>query len=614
MAMAPASSLTAHVTREFTRRWGNPAESEIRSWKASLTALAGVIQASDVIQTGVGVELKLPFTDRRVDASFVARDEGGTPTVVLVELKQWNAAGPSLYPDNVVVMGQEMLHPGVQAAAYAQYLRDSHSAFSEDGFRLEACAYLHNMSARAGEGLYRDDLTDASAVYTADDSQQLATFLRSQLAGGDGLDLLPKVVEGRYKPSRTLIKGVAEVLRHHRSWTLLDEQRVAFNMVRGDVHSAMLSEAKSVVIIRGGPGTGKSVIAAHLLVEMAEEGFSAVHATGSKAFTTNLRAIAPNPRSAGSLFSYFNNFLPSKTEENAVDLIIADEAHRLRSTSNGRFTGAASRSDIPQAEELVRAARVSVFLLDERQQVRPGEIGSTEEIRKAADSQNAEVREIELTAQFRCNGCDGYIRWVDDLFSNTPKPVGPWAATGDYDLRAFDTVDEMEREIIRLARTGKSARLVAGFCWPWSDTQPDGTLVHDVAIDGWTRPWNEMPPEQRHPPRPAARPDRHPYTLWATDPARVREVGCIYSAQGFEFDYCGVVLGPDLVWRDGKGWVARRAESADPAVLRRKITSEDLTRLLQQTYRVLMTRGIVGTFVYSVDGETLEKIMSLSDR
>jgi len=169
----------------------------------------------------------------------------------------------------------------------------------------------------------------------------------------------------------------------------------------------------------------------------------------------------------------------------------------------------------------------------------------------------------------------------------------------------------MEGDLIRLARSESSARIVAGFCWPWSDPLKDDSLLPDVKIRAWKRPWNEKPPEQRKPPKPAPRADRHPYTRWATEPERIREIGCIYSAQGLEFDYCGVILGPDLVWRSGKGWFADKTRSAGPALLRRKLSDDRLGALLQHTYRVLLTRGIKGTFVYSTDEETREFVAGL---
>lgn len=611
--LAPASRLTAHLTREFNRRWGTATESEIRSWKNSLTALSEVVDRSELDRLGVGVELKLPLTDRRVDVSFVARDASANPHVVLLELKQWDHAAPSLFPDNVVVMGQEALNPAVQVSAYAQYLRDSHSAFSVDGFRLSACAYLHNMPRDILSDIeppHFDDLEPAK-LFSRDDADALGDYLAESLSGGDGMTLLPNVVSGRYRPSKSLIEGIAQSLEQSSVWTLLDEQRVAYNMVRGRVGDAVATGRKSAVVVVGGPGTGKSVIAAHLVVELGRQGRAVVHATGSKAFTTNLRAIAGKPRSAAALFRYFNNFRHLHTPANSVDVIVADEAHRIRESSNDRWTKSALKSEISQARELVRAAKVSVFFLDQRQNVRPDEIGTVDAIHEAATAEGAEVSVVALTAQFRCNGCGGYLEWIDAFMSDTPERPGLWYAGREYDLRLFETPSAMEAELLRLARGGDSARIVAGFCWPWSEPKPDGSLVADVQIGPWKRPWNEKPPEQRQPPKPAPRADRHPYTLWSNHPERIREIGCIYSAQGFEFDYCGVILGNDLVWRHDEGWVANKGASADSAILRRRLTEDQVCALLQHTYRVLLTRGMKGTFMYSTDPETREMIREL---
>jgi hypothetical protein len=604
---APASRLTAHLTREFNRRWGTATSSEIKAWKNSLTALAEVVDRTDLNRSGVGIELKLPLTDKRVDASFVARDRNGYPHVILLELKQWADAAPSFYPDNVVVMGQEMLSPAVQVSAYAQYLRDSHSAFSELGFRLSSGAYLHNMPGDVLKDLptpEATDLTEPAAMFSRDDQKSLIAFLEEGLAGGDGLELLPELIHGRYRPSKQLIAGISQALAESSMWTLLDEQRLAFNLVRGSVAQSVSNGTKSCIVVLGGPGTGKSVVAAHLVVELAKEGHSVVHATGSKAFTTNLRAISPNPRSATALFRYFNNFRHHQTDANSIDVLVADEAHRIRETSNDRFTKAAIQSDISQARELVRAGKVSVFFLDERQNVRPGEIGTIDAIAEAAEEEGAKVSQIRLTGQFRCSGCSGYLEWVDALVSNQPTTPGNWLTAGEYDSRVMDSPAAMESELISLAQTGTTARIVAGFCWPWSDPLPDRSLVPDVRIGSWKRPWNEKPPEQRKPAGPPPRADRHPYYLWANDPARIREIGCIYSAQGFEFDYCGVIIGPDFVWREERGWVSEKEATADPALLRRKLSPEQRVELIAQSYRVLLTRGIKGTFVYSTDEET----------
>jgi hypothetical protein len=607
--MAPASRLTAHLTDAFRARWGRVSESEIRSWKNSLTALAGVVTRAGLDDAGVGVELKLPLTDRRIDAFFVGRSREARPGAVLVELKQWESAAPSAFPDVVLVGGLERLHPSAQAASYAEYLRGSHSAFSEDGLTLWPCAYLHNMPAENAPSLrgviYEGAVTDAP-FFVGGEEPALAEALGIRVGHGGGMELLPKVIRGRYQPSLKLIESIGRSLRESPVWTLLDEQRLSFNIVRGLAERAIKTGEKAVVIVSGGPGTGKSVIAAHLLVSLSQvDGRVVAHATGSKAFTTNLRALVAG---GSAVFRYFNNFTPHESPENALDVLVCDEAHRIRKSSNGRFTPKAKQSGLSQVDELIRAARVSVFFLDQRQNVRPDEIGSIGVIEEAAIRMGVPVRKHALDAQFRCNGCAAYVDWVDRLCSPEPQPVGPWLAAGDYDLRLFDQPAEMERVLKERIAEGNTGRLAAGFCWPWSDPGPDGALEDDVVIGDWHRPWNEKAPEQRKKPGAQPPPGRHPYYLWATRPERVREVGCIYSAQGFEFDYAGIVLGNDLVWRAGTGWVASRDASCDPSIARRRLAQKDLRALLHHTYRVLLTRGMKGTFVHSTDWETREML------
>lgn len=608
--MAPASRLTTHLVAAFNARWGRVSDAEIRSWRNSLTALAGVVTRAGLEQTGVGVELKLPATDRRIDAFFVGRSLGDEPGAVLVELKQWSSAAPSQYPDNVVVGGHEQLHPSVQASSYAEYLRDSHSAFSEEGLALHPCAYLHNMAREDAGTLrgirYEGANTDAP-FFVSGEEDALADVLVRHVGRGDGMALLPQIIRGRYRPSLKLLDSVRRALKESPMWTLLDEQRLAFNIVRGLTERASKQGEKAVVVITGGPGTGKSVIAVHLMLSLAQQdGRSVVHATGSKAFTTNLRALTPGGQ---AVFRYFNNFMLADFEENGVDVLVADEAHRIRKSSNSQYTPKAKQSLVSQVDELIRAARVSVFFLDERQNVRPDEVGSVGIIEDAAKRLGVDFHRTDLAAQFRCNGCPQYVEWVDRLFSIAPEPAGAWLDAGDYDLRTFSRVDAMEAAILEQTRADQTGRLAAGFCWPWSNPGVDGTLVSDVVIDEWCRPWNEKAPEQwKGKKGTTPRPERHPYYLWATQPDRVREVGCIYSAQGFEFDYFGVILGNDLVWRDGLGWVASRDASQDPAIRRRKLAQPELLALIQQTYRVLMTRGMKGTFLYSTDWETQQML------
>jgi DUF2075 family protein len=615
ITMAPASSLTAHITAEFNRRWGKATDSEIRSWRNSLTALAKVVDEAGIDTAGVGVELKLPHNAKRVDVSLIGRDEASKPTVALVELKQWDSASPSQYPDNVVVGAKELLHPSLQASVYADVLRDTHSAFTEMHFGIQPCVYLHNMSRTNGAALrgtrYAGMLRDAP-LFTGEDNKDFGLFLRQRVGGGDGVELLPALVNGRYLPSQTLLAGLAQSLNGESAWRLLDEQRTAYNIVRGMVERLTESDERSVLIVLGGPGTGKSVIAAHLLVDLAKDSTrQVVHATGSKAFTTNLRALLPKQGAASSIFAYTNGFNCHKTPEKAVDVVLCDEAHRLRITSTEQYTRKELRSDLTQAQELIRASKVAVFFLDQRQNVRLGEIGTIQGIRDAAADYTARVEELELSGQFRCNGSNAYIEWIDALMSDRPVPATGWRVSGEYRFDVYDDPAIMERELLGRIANGGTGRMVAGYCWPWTDPLPDGTLFNDVAIDGWKRPWNAKSPEQMKPSRPAPQPHKHPYYLWATSDACVTQVGCIYSAQGFEFEHCGVILGNDLVWREGLGWVASKDASFDSKIKRRRYEGNALKEIVWNTYRVLLTRGMQSTLVYSTDFETRRFLKTL---
>jgi len=464
--MAPESSLTTFVTAHYTRLYSRPAESQVRAWRNSLTALARVVQRADLDRSGVGVELRLPSNNRRIDASFVARDDSRHPHVVLVELKQWDSAAPSSCPDNVLVGGQEKLHPSAQVAAYADYLRASHSAFTEEHFKLSACSYLHNMTNADSLAIrgheYRGIMHEAPK-FMADDAELLVDYLLERLAGGGGMELLPSVVKFRHSPSKKLIDGVARSLNGDPPWTMIDEQRLAYNLVKGHVAQAVATGEKAAIVVVGGPGTGKSVIAVHLLVDLGRR-YTIAHTTASKAFTTNLRAIGG--RASVSLFCWNKDFAHRVTPENSLDVLIIDEAHRVRLTSNMRWTKGEARSTIPQANELIRASRVSVLLLDEQQNVRPDEIGSVSAIELAAQEEGVPLIRVELDAQFRCNGCEEYIQWVNALFSASAVPASGWLTEGEYDLRVMDSPEAIEKALLAEVKRGHTGRLVAGYCWP----------------------------------------------------------------------------------------------------------------------------------------------------
>jgi len=589
-----------------------PGQSEVASWRNSLRSMADVVRTGDFFDHGIVVELQLPLSSRRLDCMVTGTDAGGKPEAVIVELKQWETAGPSWVDDCVSTFvggrSRDVLHPSRQVGNYERYLLDVHSTFSEGRVGLASCAYLHNMN-RAGASTVLDDvfrpLMQRSPVFIADQVDDLVGYLDANVGGGSGAEVLDAVVRGGYRPHKRLLDHVATMIDNDPVFVLLDDQQVAFNAVLAKVRARQLATTPSVILVRGGPGTGKSVIAVNLVAELARQGLVVHHATGSKAFTETLRKRLGNR--AGALFKYFNNFTTAEPGE--FDVLICDEAHRIRLTSNHRFTRAAQRSDRTQIDELVQSAKVSVFFIDDLQVVRPGEVGSSTLIRQGADDNDAEWSEFELETQFRCGGSDSYIRWVANTLDLDRTPDVMWNTGEEFDFDVVDSVEELEALIRAKAAEGHTARLAAGYCWPWSNPTPDGLLVPDVKVGDWSMPWNAKPDAGRLAPGiPKA-------NFWASDPAGIEQVGCVYTAQGFEYDYAGVIFGRDLVYRPRDGWVGQPEHSHDSVV--KKSARRDpagFTRMVQHTYRVLLTRGMRGCYVYFQDDTTRDFFLSRMER
>jgi hypothetical protein len=578
--------------RQIHRR--PPGESEYQSWERSLAAFAQVVDTgARTDDVGVLVEYHLPLSERRIDVMLFGKDAAGAPNSVLVELKQWdNADFEDEYALNLMVGNAEHLHPSQQALDYAEYLRDVHLEYVAGTLGVLPCSYLHDMPVGRAQAVsdprFAELLAD-SPVFLKGQEADLAELIGRSVAKGDGYPLMQAVRAGTFKPGKKVLDCIEEVIRLDDEWHLLDEQRKAFNAIWAELLRIRASrERRAAVLVRGGPGTGKSVIAIQVLANALRERLAAAHSTGGKAFTTVLQSKF---RGASAAFRWNMSLRNASPLE--LDLLLVDEAHRIRQTSDIRFTPKAERNRKGQFDELLDASRVTVFFLDEHQYMRPDEIGSTELVRAKTAARNIPLKEYDLVTQFRCGGSRDYVDWVDELLGFPASGRAAWH--GQY---VFDVVDEaadLDMFVESARQGGDLTRLVAGFCWKWSEPNKDGSLVDDVVIGDWARPWNRKPGEKVH------RPEQHPYTLWATTPEGEEQVGCIYSAQGFEFDRVGVIWGPDLVWRSG-AWVGVKKASKDPGL--NGASPEQVTRLLRHAYRVLLTRGIRGTKVLCLDAET----------
>jgi hypothetical protein len=412
---ATIGNLAPAMISAFYKHHGHqPGESEVRSWENSLQALARVVGDFRSNDIGVVVEYHLPFSNQRIDAVFLGKSQVGEAQALIVELKQWSEVTiEDQFALNVIVDGKERQHPSQQALDYAGALTDVHSSFVEGRLDATPCSFCHNLgetSAKALLGTQFTDLLKVSPLFRKGSEKSLADHVDNQVGRGDGSALMKEYGNGRFKPSKKLLDVLEATIQNREEWHLLGNQREAYNAVFSKVCRLKHRKGRSAVLVRGGPGTGKSVIAVQLLADCLRLGFTAVHSTGGRAFTTTLKSKF---RGADRLFVW--NVFSRTAPTQSIDLLLVDEAHRVRTSNNTRWTPKGSRSDRSQMEDLLDCSKVTVFLLDENQYVRPDEIGCTDLIRRVTCELGVPLQEYDLDTQFRCGGCTEYAEWVDFL-------------------------------------------------------------------------------------------------------------------------------------------------------------------------------------------------------
>ncbi|MEU3494977.1 DNA/RNA helicase domain-containing protein [Kitasatospora cineracea] len=581
---------------------------EHESWRHSWPALLEILTRAGLGSLEIALEFTLPATGERVDALVMGQDSRGVLTAVAIELKQWTHARRSRVSGMVEVGNRTLAHPARQVGGYVSYLRN----WVGDGptLRSKGVAVLHNASEEL-MGILREMVPPSapSAEFPMLGRSDLMDGMGSaELAAGlgcDGLttpteDAIAALLATEHRPSRQALEQFAKNIEGNDSFVLVGEQDRARLAILDAVAKVREKGPGRLIVVAGGPGTGKTAVAARVMGELCRRpGLNPRLLTTSGALTKQLKRLLGD--SSHGLVNTFKGGTLRGLDRNSVVLI--DEAHRVpaRPQHSTGFPGALDR--------LIQQVGVLVLFLDERQIVRPWEGVTLPQIRHYAEATGVQPEYVDLTTQFRCNGSQAYFQWVDQVFAPTGS-ASAWAGH-DYDLALSADPEEAENWVAAHTRDGRTARITAGYCWPW--TAPKGsTLADDIAIpwvDGrgreqvWRHPWN-LGSEEALPMLPGV-PGR-PY--WATDPGGHRQVGCIYTAQGLEYDYGVVIVGDDLVRRDGR-WLARPAASHERQM--RELSPEHYLRLALNIYRVLATRGTLGVRFWSTDEETRNHLAKL---
>jgi len=582
--------IEALVLQNLGRKTGRP---EMESWRNSLAYMDRVLRDTPVPDDcGVSIEYQLPHAGLRIDFVLTGQDEYGADRAVIIELKQWSEATVTNKEGLVsTYLGggiRDTNHPSYQAWSYAAYLKGFNEAVYTEGIDLFPCAYLHNHPDNGvlTTGAYADYVAKAP-LFLKSDAAKLSTFLSQHVKRGDHNRIMYRIEGGRIRPSKQLADALVSMMQGKEEFILLDEQKVVFETARM-LAARSDDERKHVLIVRGGPGTGKTVVALNLLVALTKQGLVAKYVTRAAAPRDVYKSLllgSMRKSEFDSLFVGSGTF--TTTAANTFDALIVDEAHRLNEKS-GLFSKGEN-----QVKEVIQAARFSIFFLDEDQRVTVKDIGSEAEIKKWAQQQGAQVHQLELESQFRCNGSDAYLAWLDDVLA-IRETANPTLIGTDYDFRVVDTPDELQQLVLEKNQERNRARMVAGYCWDWASKK--NKKAFDLVLS----------PTFRH---------RWNLTddgfLWIMKEDSVNEIGCIHTCQGLEVDYMGVVIGPDLVVRDGVVVTDAMARAgADKTVHGKKqlVKSANgralLDLVIKNTYRTLMTRAMKGCYVYCADSET----------
>ncbi len=599
MAHVRESKIEYIIHDNFKRNLGrDTSQNEVNSWKNSMMYMRNVLDDSAIPgDAKISIECQVPNTSKRIDFIITGQTENHQDCAVIVELKQWETATATDL-DGVVktfVGGavREVSHPSYQAWSYAALLEGFNSAVEEQQIDLRACAFLHNCAdpSPLTTDFYVPHLQKAP-LFAKNDVLRLSEFIKTHVKFGDARNVMYQIEHGEIRPSKGLADAIAKMIEGNDEFVMIDDQKVVYERIWNLVEQSSPS-SKHVVIVKGGPGTGKSVVAIQLTARLTAKQKLVQYVSKNSAprdvYASKLSGIRSKSW-VNNLFKGSGTYINS--ERNQYDALLVDEAHRLNEKS-GMFSNLGEN----QIKEIINAARCSVFFLDEDQRVTLKDIGSAAEISMWAAHAGATLHQLELSSQFRCNGSDGYMAFLDNMLGIRATANTDLSDIA-YEFQVCQTPNELYERILDKNQDRNRARMVAGYCWPWN-SKKDKT-ANDIIFPehNFAKQWNLTQDGM----------------LWIISPSSVDQIGCIHTCQGLEVDYIGVIMGPDLVIRNGQWVIQPKARaSSDKSIHGLKSLLKTNPEkghqmaelIIKNTYRTLMTRGMKGCYVWSSDEETL---------
>ena len=599
------------ITEEFNKHnVKHHNDAEYRAWSNSLVHMRNALDDNDISdECSVAIEYQIPLTAKRVDFLIGGIDENNNNNIVVIELKQWENSSITSRPDVVTAFtggaNRAVCHPSYQAYSYAKIIENFNEDIYTNNISLIPCAFLHNYKEENRTNIDNDFYAEAisyAPIFLAEDVSKLRNFIKKYIKKKDGIDILMKIENGKLKPAKALQDSVASMLRGNEEFYLIDEQKVAYETITKLVSSSLKEtnkisglNQKYTIIVEGGPGTGKSVVAIKLLCDLIQKGYSANYVTKNSAprdvYFEKLKQDKQKLNYIKTLFKGSGSYID--IPNNYFDCLIADEAHRLNAKS-GMFKNLGEN----QIKEIIHASKVSVFFIDEDQIVTTSDIGSIDLIKQFAKEEGSILyygEELNLISQFRCNGSDGYLAFLDNLLGI--RETANYNFDMDYDIRLFSNPTLMKEELKKKNLNNK-ARMLAGYCYNWITKNEIYSDLYDIVLENNFRAkWNFSNTN-----------------TWAIDENSFDQVGCIHTSQGLEFDYCGVIIGKDLYFKNNEVKTNYLARAKTDQSLKGIKTTKNYAladRIIRNTYRTLLSRGQKGCYIYCEDKELLKYISNM---
>jgi DUF2075 family protein len=571
--------------------------SEYQAWRNSLGNAMFHVMNDPAIpnDAAVAVEYRLNGRKFRIDFMISGLDERDKESLVIIELKQWSDVQLSELADHVKTFVGGALrderHPSYQAWSYESHLRQFNEYVYSNELSVNSCAYLHNCDR---DNVIRDlrfagELNKAP-IFIKGELTGLRDLVKAKIKKGAGLSALERIDASPIRPSKQLADAVGSMLKGNEEFVLLDEQKTVLEKIVNASTKGMVDK-KQVLIIRGGPGTGKSVISINALARLSGLRMNARYITPNAAPRAVFESKLQETITGVGLQDLFSGSgVYAGVRNDSFDVLIVDEAHRLK--LRGQWT----KGGVNQIQEIIHASRTSVFFIDEAQKVTWKDIGEIASIEKFAFDAGAEVEHLELTSQFRCGGSDDFMAWLDNALGVRIE-TDSYFSPGKFEFKIVDNPTELHQIIKEKNQANNKSRVVAGYCWEWVSRNDKSLSDIEFPKFGFEADWNLTEYGSR----------------WIIDAKSIDEIGCIHTCQGLELDYVGVIIGPDLAVVGGQLVTdpSARAKSDKSLNGYKKNLKIDAAaanakadEIIRNTYRTLMSRGMKGCYVYFTDEAT----------